>query len=97
MQCLSTIEIWDLFTRASMVRHNELNEAIMAAIVCIDQSCRYIISNSSSIELCSPYIRSRWRAFVDGEFQLVTLPVVKPKFSNLYYSTDSRIDLHNRF
>lgn len=96
MQYLSTLEIEICFTHASMARRNEPNEVIIAAIVRIYQNRRYIISTASSIELFSPYITGRWRACANGYLQLLTVPAVRPNVINLYWSTASRIDRHNR-
>jgi hypothetical protein len=65
------------------------------AVVWDDRGRRYFISTASSVVKGAMCGRTRWRQ-LEGSAQRVTVEVKQPHVAELYYSSCSMIDRHNR-
>jgi predicted RNA-binding Zn-ribbon protein involved in translation (DUF1610 family) len=72
----------------------------MMAFVWMDRERRYFIANTSSLEIGTPYTRSRWRQIAPVESnevpQMVEFEIPQPEAAELFYSVAASIDRHNR-
>ena len=72
----------------------------LLAFVWMDRNWRYFISMTSSLENGVPYTRERWRqadtTTPDAPPKRVKLKIPQPKSAEIYYSTCTLIDRHNR-
>ena len=96
MKVLSNFQLSGRFAHRTMVSYNDNQDISMAAIVWADRDRRYVISTASSTIPSTSSERTRWREHSDGSVTRINIPIVQPKIIELYYSTASRIDRHNR-
>ncbi|KAI2514170.1 Transposase IS4 [Fragilaria crotonensis] len=71
----------------------------LASFVWMDRERRYFIATAGSLQAGTPYTRCRWRQVSDepnAPPQKVNLVVSQPQIVEIYYSTCSAIDKHNR-
>ena len=71
----------------------------LASFVWMDRERRYFIATAGSFEHGTPYTRVRWRQLIDkpnAPPEKVNLVIEQPKIAEIYYSTCSAIDKHNR-
>jgi Transposase IS4 len=81
--------------RLSLAHDNHNGEIDMMAMLWWDRERRYFICTTSSAADGEAYQRVRWRQTPQGA-QRVSLEVPQPKAAELYYSSCTRIDQHNR-
>jgi hypothetical protein len=97
MPYLSTVEMSNRGETKSVVASDEFGQYL--AFVWMDRERRYFISTTGSMGAGSPYQRTRWRQ-VNQESNAppdrVELEIPQPQAAEIYYSTVSRIDQHNR-
>ena len=71
----------------------------LASFVWMGRERQYFIATAGSLQAGLPYTRCRWRQVSDepnAPPQKVNLIVSQPKIAEIYYSTCSAIDKHNR-
>ena len=77
------------------------HDPALAAFVWMDRERRYFISSAGSLSNGKPYTRLRWRQVDDqpnaAPPQKVNLVIGQPQIAEMYYSTCSAIDKHNRY
>jgi hypothetical protein len=99
MPYLSRVELHTRGDRYGVVTRFSENGTRLLAFVWMDRDRRYFISSTSSLEAGMTYVRDRWRQLDEtpnAEPSRVTLTVLQPKASEIYYNTCGRIDQHNR-
>jgi hypothetical protein len=75
--------------------HRRDGKIAAMAVVWVDRERRYFISTASSVVEGAMCSRTRWRQ-LEGGAQRVTVEVKQPHVAELYYSSCSMIDRHNR-
>jgi hypothetical protein len=80
--------------RESRVHRRDGKISAMAA-VSVDRGRRYLVSTASSVVEGAMCGRTKWRQ-LEGGAQRVTVKVKQPHVAELYYSSCSMIDRHNR-
>jgi hypothetical protein len=75
--------------------HRRDGKIAAMAVVWVDRERRYFISTASSVVEGAVYCSKRWRQLKGGA-QRVTVEVKQPRVAELYYSSCSMIDRHNR-